>query len=126
MSNVSKIMESEYEIMKVLWAGSPLTTNEICTAVSGKKDWRKSTITTLINRLVEKGAVSSVKRGVYFYTPIITEAEYTQYHADNLLNKLFNGNAKNLLAFFCDNKNITMDDLDDLKEMIERKGGNSE
>jgi BlaI family penicillinase repressor len=121
MSSVSKIMESEYEIMKVLWNESPLTANEIYAVLTQKMSWSKSTAITLMNRLVEKGALNSVKRGVYFYTPIVSEAEYTRYHADNFLKKMFNGNAKNLLADFCDHEGITIEDLNEIKQMIARK-----
>ncbi len=121
MSSVSKIMDSEYEIMKVLWNENPLTANEIFSVLSQNKSWSKSTVITLINRLVDKGALQSVKRGVYFYTPVVTEEEYLSYHANNFLNKMFNGNAKNLLAYFCNNKDVTVDDLNELKQMIEHK-----
>ena len=121
MSSVSKIMESEYEIMKVLWNESPLTATEICEMLALKKSWSKSTVITLINRLVEKGALSSAKRGVYFYTPVVTEDEYMQYHADNFLKKMFNGNTKSLLAFFCNHEGITVADLNEIKQMIEQK-----
>lgn len=121
MSSVSKIMDSEYEIMKVLWDKSPLTASEIFSSLAEKKDWSKSTVITLVNRLVAKGALTSHKRGVYFYTPVITEAEYTKYHANNFMEKIFKGNAKNLIAYFCDNKDISLDDLEDLKQIIEQK-----
>lgn len=121
MSSVSKIMDSEYEIMKVLWNESPLTANEIYDILTLKKSWSKSTAITLMNRLVEKGALSSVKRGVYFYTPIVSENEYTHYHADNFLQKMFNGNTKKLLTYFCDHEGITVEDLNEIKQMIEQK-----
>ncbi len=121
MSNVSKIMDSEYEVMKVLWSENPLTANEVYAILSEKKKWSKSTVITLINRLIDKGVVNGTKRGVYFYEPLISETEYKNYHADNLLNKLFNGSAKNLLIYFCDNKNITLEDVEELKKMIKSK-----
>ena len=119
MSSVSKIVDSEYEIMKVLWNENPLTANEIFLKLSEKKSWSKSTVITLINRLVDKGALNSAKRGVYFYSPIVSKADYTQYHAENFLKKMFNGNAKNLLAYFCNHENITIEDLNELKQKIE-------
>lgn len=122
MSGVEKIMESEYEIMKVLWAESPLTASEIYMILSKRKSWSKSTIITLINRLVEKEALSCEKRGVYFYTPVVTQLEYTKYHADSFLEKMFHGNTRNLLAYFCDNSDVTLEDLNELKQMIQDKG----
>ena len=125
MSGVSKIMDSEFEIMKVLWAAKEaLTANEIFERLT--KAWSKSTAVTLINRLVEKGAVGSVKRGVYFYSPIVTEEEYLRYHADHFLQKMFNGNPKNLLAFFCSHEGITAEDLDEIRRGIEAGGERDE
>ncbi len=121
MSGVSKIMDSEVEIMKVLWEQSPLSANEVYSILSKKKEWSKSTIITLMNRLVEKGAVCSEKKGVYLYSPIVSEEEYKNYHAETFLKKMFNGSAKNLLAYFCDTKDITVADLDELKQLIERR-----
>ncbi len=121
MTGVSKIVDSEYEIMKVLWNEQPLTANEIYNSLAEKKTWSKSTVVTLVNRLVEKGALSATKRGVYFYTPVVSEAEYTKYHADSMLQKLFGGSAKNLLAYFCSDDRISLEDLDELRQIVERK-----
>jgi len=119
MKDLSKIVESESEILRVLWQDSPKTANEIYEAIKPHKDWQKSTVITLINRLVEKKAVAAEKRGVYFYTPLVTQEEYKEYHTRTFLSKLFDGSPQKLLAYFCDTKDITAADLDDIRKMIE-------
>ena len=56
-NQLPKISEAELEIMKVLWSSSPQTANEIIEELEDAMDWKPKTI-TLINRLVQKEAVS--------------------------------------------------------------------
>ncbi|PGO48337.1 BlaI/MecI/CopY family transcriptional regulator, partial [Bacillus thuringiensis] len=58
MKELPKISEAELEVMKVLWANSPQTANEVIEALEVKMDWKPKTIRTLINRLVHKEAVA--------------------------------------------------------------------
>ena len=55
--------DSELEIMKILWkATNPITSVEIGEAVS-YRSWKKTTISTFLTRLTEKGAISAKKQG---------------------------------------------------------------
>lgn len=60
-NQLPKISEAELEIMKVLWLKSPQTANEIIEELEDPMDWKPKTIRTLINRLVQKEAVSTIK-----------------------------------------------------------------
>lgn len=60
-NQLPKISEAELEIMKVLWSNSPQTANEIIEELEDAMDWKPKTIRTLINRLVQKEAVSTIK-----------------------------------------------------------------
>ena len=63
MKQIPKISESEWQIMKLLWAKSPSTANEIVKALSATTAWKPKTIKTLINRLVKKQALGYEKKG---------------------------------------------------------------
>ena len=69
------IGEAELEIMKVLWkAGEPVNTQYINEAVE-EKGWKRTTISTFLTRLVDKGAVSSEKmwKALLLHTAYHTE-----------------------------------------------------
>ncbi|MDR1539632.1 MAG: BlaI/MecI/CopY family transcriptional regulator [Clostridiales bacterium] len=121
MPNVQKIADSELEILKVLWKDSPRTSNEIYDALKQNKPWSKSTVLTLISRLAEKGAVSSFKRGVHFYSPALSEREYIKLQANSFLERIFEGSIKDLVAYYCENNDLTQEDLKELKKMIESR-----
>ncbi len=75
-----KISEVELEIMKVLWSKAPQTANEIIKDLEGEMDWSPKTIRTLINRLVQKEAISAHQEigKMYTYTPFVSQDHYLQ------------------------------------------------
>ena len=75
MSEIPKISEAEWEVMKIFWAKAvPCTANEIVAALSGFADWKPNTVKTLITRLVKKGALGfREERRIYRYYPLATE-----------------------------------------------------
>jgi BlaI family penicillinase repressor len=76
MKKVPKISESEWIVMRVLWAKSPLTANEVVERLEGKAKWKPKTVKTLINRLVKKGAAKFEKEGRrHKYCPAVGRAE---------------------------------------------------
>ena len=94
-----KITGSELEIMKLLWrAEDALPVTEIREKLQESKGWEPATIKTLISRLVSKGVVRQEKRNVYFYSPIITEKEYSAWATEDLITRLYNGSARTLLS----------------------------
>ena len=66
------ITEAESAVMEVLWARSPLAAEDVFEALSGNRDWQETTVKTLLNRLLRKGAVRATREGRrYFYTPVL-------------------------------------------------------
>ncbi len=128
---LSKIADSELEILKLLWRSNrKMTMPEIRKTLEPATGWQAPTIKTLLYRLCDKGAVkaerrdSAEKRDVYCYYPIITEKEYNDYAATSLINKLFEGSAKNLVASLIDGKKLMDSDIAELRSMFKVKGGN--
>ena len=114
-----RITGSELEVMKLLWrAEDALSVTEIREKLQKAKGWEPATIKTLISRLVSKGAVRQEKRKVYFYSPVITEKEYSAWATEDLIERLYNGSARNLVAALVHSDGITQADLDELREMF--------
>lgn len=118
------IGESELEIMKVLWkAGVPVNTQYINEAVEDK-GWKRTTISTFLTRLVEKGALSAEKRGkLYYYTPLISQKEYRKSQTKNLIMSLYNGSIKDFAVSLFDEQTLTDEDIKELKVIFEDKEG---
>ena len=115
----SKITASELEIMKLLWhTGDTLTVTEIREKLQILKGWEPATIKTLISRLVAKGALHQEKRNVFYYSPSISEQEYSSWATEDLISRLYNGRARDLVAALVNSDGLTKDDLEELRQMF--------
>ncbi len=120
---VDKISEAEAEIMRVVWDHSgPVTYSHIRTVLTGQNGWESPTVNTLVNRLVKKGVLAQEKREVYYYTAVISEAEYTQAKTESFIHKVYGGNAKGLMSALISYGNVTEEDLVELRAQW-RNGG---
>ena len=115
----SKITDSELEVMKLLWrAKDALPVTAIREQLQESKGWEPATIKTLIARLVSKGAVHQEKRNVFYYSPVITEKEYSSWATKDLITRIYNGKARDLIASLVNSDGLTQGDLADLREMF--------
>jgi len=101
------------EILKILWhADTPRSVAEIRTVLAEKVGWKATTVKTHLYNLRDKGAVEEVQRGVY--RSVACESDITQ----ELIRKLFDGNAKKLVASLIDNGNLSESDISELRAML--------
>lgn len=118
-----EITDAELEIMNILWKNHPLTLNEIVNLLSQKEVKNKSTIKTLLYRLIEKGSVKSKilesqKQSVF--EPVISQKQYQRKESESFLKKLYHGSTNQLLLNFVEEKKISKKDLQDLIDLIEK------
>lgn len=121
MSNplADKISDSELEVMKVLWqAGEALPVNQIRETLRQSRGWEATTVKTLIGRLTAKGVIRQEKRGVFYYTPLVSEEEYNSRATENLIRKLYHGQAKDLVAALVASDELTAEDIEELRALF--------
>lgn len=116
---ISKITDSEVEIMRVLWnSKEELPISEIRKTLEQTSNWDISTIKTLLRRLCDKGVVLPDKREVIYYKPLVSEAEYNEYSTQNLIDRLYSGSAKNLVASLLGSKKLNQNDIEELRALF--------
>ena len=118
------IGEAELEIMKVVWKEKePINTQYISEQVENR-GWKRTTISTFLARLVEKGALSVEKKGkLYYYTPLISQKDYRKSQTKNLIMSLYNGSIKDFAASLFEEQTLSCDDIKELKAIFEEKEG---
>jgi len=117
-----QISDAEMEIMKVLWANSPLTSPELVEAASVNNRWETSTIVTLLNRLVKKGAVAQEgARRSYRYRPLIEPEEYVKSEFGALAGRVFGASKPGMLAFFLANEDLSADEIAQIRQILDHK-----
>lgn len=114
-----KISDSELEVMRVLWrAGNALPVTEIRESLQKSRGWEATTVKTLISRLVAKGVLRQEKRQVYYYSPLITEAEYNDWATHDLISRVYHGSARDLVAALVRSDGLSQADIDELRNLF--------
>jgi BlaI family transcriptional regulator, penicillinase repressor len=120
-----RISETEWEIMRVIWARQPVSASEVIDELNRQdRRWHPKTARTLLARLVKKGALEYELLGrVYVYKPKVTQRECVAAASESFLDRVFGGSLKPMLAHFAEQKKLTREDLRELWDLLEKKGG---
>lgn len=114
-----RISDSELEVMRLLWeAGRPLPISDIRIALHQRKGWEPTTVKTLVNRLLSKGVLSQEKQKVFYYRPLVSQDEYKRWATNRLIDKLYRGSAKNLVAALVDSASLSQGDIQELRDFF--------
>jgi predicted transcriptional regulator len=119
MESIS-ISEAESVIMQVIWDRGPLPTEEIIAAFGKRPRWGESTIKTLLNRLLKKGALSAEKDNRrYVYSAVLTRDAWLANVSHGFLDSVFGGRVAPLVSYFSQHKKLARDDIEELKRLIQ-------
>jgi len=123
MPALPQISDSEWDVMKVIWEAGPLTAGQIVQRLEGQKDWHPRTIKTLLGRLVKKGAVAMEEDGNrYLYRAKVTREACRRYEARWFLSRVFDGAVAPALVHFLKQSDLSKEEIEELKKILEREG----
>ena len=115
----AKISASEVEVLEVLWqADAPMPIAAIRAALEEGHQWDASTVKTLLRRLCEKGAVEGEKREGFYCRPVLAREEYQAWSTSSLIDKVYRGGAKDLVAALVERSQLSAQDLEDLRSIL--------
>jgi BlaI family transcriptional regulator, penicillinase repressor len=107
-------------VMEVLWRRSPLSAEEVAAALADRQDWQEATVKTLLNRLLNKGAIRADKDGRrYLYSPKLQREDWVLGESEGLLARLFDGRVAPLVAHFSQHRKLTADDVAELRRWVD-------
>ncbi len=124
MTRVQKLSETELELMQEIWSCEPPVTSAELLRIFAEKgrEWKGQTMSTFLSRLVEKGALEATRHGrTNRYVPIVSPEEYKLLETQHVLDGLYQGSVKNLVAAMYDGKKLSGDDLDELRKWFSEK-----
>jgi BlaI family transcriptional regulator, penicillinase repressor len=130
LGQIPRISDAEWEIMKVLWAESPVTANQVVDALQGKTRWNPRTIKTLIGRLVRKKALGFRQdqhdKRKYLYYPLVGEREAAGAETRSLLKRIYGGALHVMVANFLEEEQLSQEEIVELRAILERSKGEAE
>jgi len=124
MKNLPQIAETEWRVMKLLWAEGPLSGNQVVDELVESTMWSPRTVKTLLNRLIKKGALRFETKGrEYIYFPLVEESECLEAESRNFLQRFYGGALQPMLSHFLEHESISAEDLEELKRILDEKKG---
>ena len=117
-----QISDAEWQVMKIIWMQGEQTSTDLIRVLAERFDWSKSTIQTLLARLVEKECLTRKKEGKSFvYSALLTLDQSRDLLVQDIKDKVCSRGIKNLLADLITECDFTQADLEDLEAVISEK-----
>jgi len=116
-----ELTEAEWEVMKVVWDKEPCAAGTVQEELASHKEWAYSTVKTLMERMVKKGALGRTRiRNLNLFHSAIspTEAKAGEFH--KMLKRAFNGALTPMMQFLVENHEMSKDEATQLKELAEQ------
>ena len=115
---MKELTKLEEEIMQVIWQIEKGFANDIMAAVPEPKP-AYNTVLTIVRILERKGFVGYHVYGkAHQYYPLVSKEEYSKQLLTGVVKNYFNNSFRSLVSAFADGKNLTLKDLEELKNMI--------
>ena len=119
MRNKEGLTRGEEEIMHILWNLGKANISDVIEQMAPPKP-KYTTVATFLKILENKGFVKHEQLGRgYLYTPAIEREEHAKTVATNMLHSYFDGSVSNMVSFFSKHENISVQELDEIFDIIE-------
>jgi predicted transcriptional regulator len=93
----------EQQVMDIVWDNKTMHARDVQSKLLAKKKLAYTTVTTILQRLYDKGLVNRKKdKSGYIYTPKLSKAAYSKTIAKSFLNKFISSFGDTAIASFAD------------------------
>lgn len=117
----------EWAVMAALWGKEPQTLSEVIRSMGDAVSWSYTTYATYLTKLSQKGFVGFDLRGRdKFYYPLVQMDECVRAESKNIMEKMSDAAAKQLLVCMIREGKLTKEDQKELKELIDTLSEGSE
>lgn len=118
--NDIRLHEGELNVMELLWSNKSLAAKDIAEIISEYIGWKKNTTYTVINRLIEKGAIIRQEPG-FVCKANITKREIQKIETKALVDKLFNGSNTSFISEYIKTQKFNSSELMELQRVLDEK-----
>lgn len=111
----------QLSILRVLWNRGESTVSDVQAALEDERPMAYSTVSTLLSRLEQRGAVSHRAEGrTFYYTARVREAEVSNSMVSELVERVFEGSPAELVSHLLETQDVDAAELARIKAMVAR------
>ena len=115
-----RLADLQLAIMDVLWERGSATVTDVHGALLEDRGLAPTTVATMLTKLEKKGVVRHETEGRrYVFFPTVSRSEVQTSMTSDLTERLFGGRASALVAHLLDEHEVSKDELEQLRQMID-------
>lgn len=118
---MKEITKAQEDLLKALWEIKEGAISDVLDSLDDPKP-AYNTVATVIKVLEKKGYVSHKTFGkTHVYFAVVSKKDYAQHLLKDTFKGLFNGSLNLMVSSFVKNKDVSLRELEELKEMLEKE-----
>ena len=111
------VVESKFA--DIIWRNEPLHSRELVALCQKELNWKKPTTYTVLRKLCERGIFQNVDGIV---SSIVSREEFYALQSEKFVEETFEGSLPAFFAAFTRRKNLTAEEVAEIRRMIESIG----
>lgn len=117
---MEELNQHEEQIMTIFWTNGELLIRDVLDQLPDPKP-PYTTLASTIRNIERKGYLSHRMYGtVNIYKPIVDQVEYSKRSINRLVGNFFGGSMSNFLSFMVKEKNVSKNEIKELKSLISK------
>ena len=117
---LTPLSPAETEILRLVWELESPTVQEVVDALPEHRNIAYATVQTMLRRMEKKGYLThKVKGKAYVFVPKARPQDVIGSAVRSFVDRLFGGDVVPLIQYLAENKEITKEDIDRLKSILE-------
>lgn len=117
--NEMKLGVIESRFADIIWANEPLSTADLIAICQKELKWKRTTTYTVLKRLSERGLFKN-EGGIV--TSLLSRDEFYSLQSERFVEETFNGSLPAFLTAFTARKNLTPDEIAEIRRLIDAYG----
>jgi len=118
----TELTAGEWTIMQAVWENEPCAAPSVQEILEKETSWSYSTVKTMMDRMVEKGLLSTERiRNLILYSSIITKKNAQSGEIMKAMKRAFDGALTPMMQFLLNSRNLSDEELVQLEQMIKDK-----
>jgi len=119
-TNLSK---TEWSLMNICWKKGKVSARNIFEETLKEKKRGYQTVKTMLDRMVVKGFLTREKFGpIWLYKPAVSRSKVLSGEIESFVNNVLDRTFAPLFVHLAEKENLTVEDIEALKKLIDRHG----
>lgn len=117
----------EFEVLRILWNRGPSTVRDVMEALNRRRKRAYTSVMSLLNVMTNKRLLQREPQGrAFLYRAAVTQDKTLGRMVQDLIGRVFEGSARDLVAHLLDQSDPSPEEIDDIRALIEKYERDSE